>query len=242
MAVIIDDLGDRLLLDRRAVDLPVPLSCAILPHTPHARRVASDCAENGKEVMLHLPLQAKENNQLLGPGRLELDMDEATFRETFRRSLASVPGVRGVNNHMGSLLTRHPGAMAWLMEELREAGLFFIDSRTTPHSVAYDVAREHAVPAGRRDIFLDRSRDPAEIEAALDRAIRIAHQRGEVVVIGHPYPETLEVLEARLPWLETESGVELINASALLEGGDDPVLSEGASDEQASAGATGGRL
>jgi len=216
MVLIIDDLGDRLDLDFQVVELPVPLTCAILPHTPHAGRIARRCHELGQEVMLHLPMQAENNNELLGPGRLELDMEESHFRETFRESLASVPGAAGVNNHMGSLLTRHPGAMTWLMEELTEAGLFFVDSRTTAQSVAMEMAEEQSVPAVRRDVFLDAVRDPEQIEAELDRAVALAHRFGEVVVIGHPYPETIEVLNRRLPWLSTESGVTLEPVHALL--------------------------
>lgn len=216
LALIIDDLGDRPGLDFRMADLPVPLSCAILPHTPHATRLASHCRRNGHEVMLHIPLQAEQRNDLLGPGRLKLDMDESRFRETFRSSLASVPGATGVNNHMGSLLTRHPGAMTWLMQELREANLFFVDSKTTAASVALNMAREQAVPATARDVFLDASQDPEDIEAELDRAISIARRTGRVIVIGHPYPETLEVLQRRLPWLEVETGVRLTSVRELL--------------------------
>ncbi|MDQ2069862.1 divergent polysaccharide deacetylase family protein [Natronospira bacteriovora] len=248
LALIIDDLGDRIDLDIGMADLPVPLSCAILPHTPHARRLAGHCRDNGHEVMLHIPLQAVARNELLGPGRLKMDMDEPTFRATFRASLASVPGALGVNNHMGSLLTRHPGAMAWLMEELQEAGLFFVDSRTTADSVALDIAREHSVPAGARDVFLDAVRDVEMIEAELDRAIRIAHITGQAVVIGHPYPETLEVLQRRLPWLETETGVRLIPMRELLGIGEDGDvsaairLSEGEDDEQTGTRSAGGGL
>ncbi|MCP1728109.1 polysaccharide deacetylase 2 family uncharacterized protein YibQ [Natronospira proteinivora] len=216
LAVIIDDLGDRADLDFQVVNLPVPLSCAILPHTPHGALVARRCQEQDKDVMLHIPLQAESFNELLGPGRLELDMDEATFRETFRESLASVPGAVGVNNHMGSLLTRHPGAMTWLMEELNEAGLFFVDSRTTTQSVAMKMAQEQSVPATQRDIFLDSDQDIDAIEAELERAIRIAHDHGEAVVIGHPYPETVEVLSRRLPWLELETGIQLISITELI--------------------------
>lgn len=219
IAVIIDDMGDRADLDFRVAELPAGISCAILPHTVHARRLAQRCTENGKDVLLHLPLQAESFNELLGPGRLELDMDETVFRSTFRDSLASVPGVRGVNNHMGSLLTRHPGAMTWLMQELGRKDLFFVDSRTTAHSVAITMAREQSVPAAERDIFLDTEQNTEAIDAQLDRAIRIARETGEAIVIGHPYPETLAVLEQRLPELEGREGIRLARVSDLIESG-----------------------
>lgn len=217
LAVIIDDLGDRAHEDARATALPVPLTCAILPRTPFASEVARSCRETGKQVMLHLPLEAKTNNELLGPGKLTLDQDEESFRETFRENLDSVPRAAGVNNHMGSLLTRHPGAMTWLMEELDRHDLFFVDSWVTPRSVALDMAREQQVPATRRDVFLDQDRDPKAIEAALEEAVGVALRHGEAIAIGHPYPETLEVLERRLPFLEAETGIRLVTADALTE-------------------------
>ncbi len=216
LAIIIDDLGDRAHEDRRVTALPVTLTCAILPHTPLARQVARDCRESDKEVMVHIPLQAKDNNELLGPGKLTLEMDEEHFRETLRGNIASVPGAAGVNNHMGSLLTRHPGAMTWFMEELEAKDLYFVDSWVTPRSVAMDMAEEQEVPATRRDVFLDRDRDPEAIEAALNQALAIAGRAGKAVAIGHPYPETMEVLERRLPFLETETGVRLVGAGELI--------------------------
>jgi polysaccharide deacetylase 2 family uncharacterized protein YibQ len=127
-----------------------------------------------------------------------------------------VPYARGVNNHRGSLLTRHPGHMRWLMEEIgRQDEWFFVDSYTTHHSVALTVAREHNVPAARRDVFLDSSRDPASIERAFERLKAIARRDGAAIGIGHPFPETLDFLEAALPRLEAE-GIRLVSLRDLL--------------------------
>ena len=60
------------------------------------------------------------------------NMSEDELRRTLARNIESTPGIRGINNHMGSLLTRHPGHMAWLMAELNNQNInYFIDSRTT---------------------------------------------------------------------------------------------------------------
>lgn len=216
IAIIIDDLGDRLVEGQRAVALPGPLAMSFLPHTPNARVLAAAAITDGKEVMLHLPMQAMTGNDL-GPGAITLDTTETEFRRMFRENLDTVPGVVGVNGHMGSLLTRHPGHMTWLMTALLEAGgLFFVDSYTTLESVALQMADEAGVPAIKRDVFLDTDPDPEAIRYQFNRLVGLAKARGSAVGIGHPYPTTLEVLEELLQRLD-EYGVELVPVRALLE-------------------------
>lgn len=220
VAVIIDDVGDRLEAGLRTVDLPGPVACAFLPRTPYAERLAVRAHEQGKEVLLHQPMQAMAHNELLGPGAVTLDMTEAEFLRTLRRNLLALPYVTGINNHMGSLLTRHPGHMTWLMEELRrQGGLYYIDSRTTRHTVAQRMADEVGVPATRRHVFLDNQRDPAAIRAQFRQLVRMARRQGQALAIGHPYPETLQVLEAELPRL-ADAGIRLVPVRTLLHHGE----------------------
>jgi polysaccharide deacetylase 2 family uncharacterized protein YibQ len=215
IAIIIDDVGNDLRAGEEALTLPGPVTLAFLPHTPHAKGLARRAHGAGKEVMLHLPMQSHAGNRL-GPGALTLHMTEENFRQSLKESLDSVPHVAGLNNHMGSLLTRHPGAMGWLMSGMRDYGeLFFIDSRTTLETVAEQVAQEHQVPAARRDVFLDNDRNPAAIGRQFRQLVRLARRQGYAVGIGHPYKETMEVLERELPRLEAE-GVRLIRTSELV--------------------------
>jgi len=217
IAIIIDDLGDRLPEGKQAVALPGPVACAFLPHTPYAASLARRAAAAGKEVLLHLPLQAVANNNLLGPGALTLEESERQFRTTLRRDLAAIPQVQGVNNHMGSLLTRHPGAMGWLMRELAaHGGLFFVDSYTTVQSVALQLADENNIPAARRDVFLDNDPAPEAIRLQFARLLKIARRQGYAIAIGHPHPTTLAVLAEELVRLP-ETGVTLAPVHTLIQ-------------------------
>jgi polysaccharide deacetylase 2 family uncharacterized protein YibQ len=129
-------------------------------------------------------------------------------------ALDSVPDVAGVNNHMGSLLTRHPGAMQWLMEGLRERGLFFVDSRTTVHTVAESLARENSVPVRRRDVFLDSAPGIEQVRSQFRRLVRLARGKGSALGIAHPRRVTLAVLADELPRLQ-QQGIDLVSASVL---------------------------
>lgn len=214
IAVVIDDLGDQLEAGRQALALPAVVSVAILPHTPYGETLALEAHAAGREVWLHQPLQAVEPGPL-GPGAILLDMDRATLAQTLADNLTAVPHVVGVNNHMGSMLTRHPGHMAWLMEELAARELMFLDSRTTAQTVALETARAAGVAAAERDVFLDSDPDPEAIRAQLHRAEQLAAEQGYAIVIGHPYPATLAVLAEALPELR-RAGYRLVAASRVV--------------------------
>ncbi len=217
IAIIIDDLGYNMASGRRALELPGPIAFAILPDTPHGRTLAKQANVSGKEILLHLPLQAQTVDGLVDgseePGGIVLDMNRRQLSNAFSSSLETVPFAIGVNSHRGSLLTRHPGHMSWLMAEISaHPPLFFVDSYTTHESIALKFAGESGVPAVRRDVFLDPDQQPGTVAREFYRLKKLALQRGLAVAIGHPYPATLDLLERELPNLADE-GVELISIS-----------------------------
>jgi len=215
IAVIIDDIGDNLEYGARAVALPGAVTCALLPHTAHAVQLAEEAHLNGKEVMLHLPMESEDGRDP-GPGALTLGMNRDEFLRTFRDDLAAVPYAAGVNNHMGSLVTRHPGRMAWLMHELRRRGdLYFVDSRTTRATVAQQVAEANVVPNLRRNVFLDDVQDEAAIARQFRRLLALARRHGSAVAIGHPHAVTLAFLERQLPTLAVQ-GIRLLPVSKVI--------------------------
>jgi len=214
-SIIIDDVGNNLEYGQDVIELPATLTIAILPRTTYAKTLARLAVKNNKEVMLHLPMQSVEHHQH-SPGTLDLHMTRKEFNEQLRLNLNSVPYIRGVNNHMGSLLTRHPGHMTWLMDELsRHGGLYFIDSKTTNKSIADKIAVEYEVPNLSRDYFLDPDHKKDTLRRQFDRFIQKVNRRGFALAIAHPYPETIAFLKAHLDEL-TEQGITLIPVSELV--------------------------
>jgi polysaccharide deacetylase 2 family uncharacterized protein YibQ len=216
IAVIIDDLGNTTLEEgRRVAALPGPVACAILPHTTHGVLIAKLAHKAGKEVLLHLPLEPV-GELPLGPGAVTLDMTEQEIKDTVRDDLLAIPHVTGFNNHEGSLITQHPGDMAWIMQAVHAAGAYFyIDSYTTTESVAYQVAREQGVPAARRNVFLDDENTVESVRAQWARLLKIAREHGFAIAIGHPRGATLTVLEDELPQLAAQ-GVELVPVARIV--------------------------
>ena len=217
VAIIIDDMGYHLANGRRAIELPGPVSFSFLPGAPRARALAEQAHALGKDILLHLPLQAANDDAAPGPSEIHIDMSRERVGYTFNEALDSVPHVIGVNSHRGSLVTRHPGHMQWLMEEIRDRdSLFFIDSYTHHESVALQIAVENGVVAMKRDVFLDPDPSPDVVEREFERFKALARQRGHALAIGHPYPTTLELLERELPKL-AEEGFELVRVSELMQ-------------------------
>jgi len=214
VAIIIDDIGYHLGNGYRVAQLPMPVTMAVIPHTPNARELAEAGKIAGKEVILHLPMSS-DSNQPLDKGALTESMPEEDFKEALRLSLAAVPHIQGVNNHMGSRLTQHSEAMQWLMDEIKEMPLYFIDSRTSPKSQAYNIAQQNQIPSLSRDIFLDNSREYKDILIQLEKAVLQSQRTGQAIIIGHPYPQTIDVLERLGPQL-ARAGIEFVSASELL--------------------------
>lgn len=218
IALIIDDLGNKRELGKHVVDLPGPVACAFLPYGQHTDFLARQAYAHHKEVLLHLPMQAVEDAPaMLGEGVLTLDMTEQQFMATLAHDMAAVPYISGLNNHMGSLLTRHPGSMAWLMDAITRRGdLFFVDSRTTSATVAEQLALEYGIPNTARNVFLDNVPTPEAVRAQFQKLIAMAKLNGSALGIGHPYPETVAVLADELRRLQ-QYGVRLLPVSRLIE-------------------------
>lgn len=200
MLLIMDDLGNSKLLGERALRLSAPINFAFLPYTPYASKLAVEAHRLGHGVLLHAPM-ANQKSMSLGPGGLYTDMSKEELQQQLRYDLANIPQVQGMNNHMGSLLTEQAEPMQWVMEVVQKQGLYFIDSLTSSNSIAFKKAKAVGVPTLKRNVFLDNNVEESALQSQFSKALKIAKQRGHVVLIAHPYPETIDFLEKQLPLL-----------------------------------------
>ena len=214
LAIIIDDLGHNLSNGQRAVRLSSPITYAVLPDSIHAETISHLAHASNKEVMVHLPM-TNHSNFPDSPNTLNEQQAEHEFLDTVARAIQQVPYAIGINNHMGSRLTEQRTQMTWLMQDLKKRDMFFIDSRTTPATVAEQIAIETNLKAAHRDVFLDNTRSYEAISAAFAAAVHIAKTQGSALVIAHPYPITLQFLEETLPLMK-DMGIEIIRTSELV--------------------------
>lgn len=214
IVLIMDDMGNNLELGRRAIALPGAINYAFLPHSNYGFKLANEAYRQDKEILLHAPM-SNVTAQATGPGTLTPAMNQQQFLHTLKQDLQSIPHVSGVNNHMGSLLTQLQQPMEWLMASLKQQNLYFIDSRTSPLTVAEKQAHKQQLPVLRRDIFLDNQLQTQALALQFSRLIKRAKRNGNAVAIAHPHPETIEFLEQALPTLEGQ-GIQMILASERL--------------------------
>lgn len=213
LAIVIDDMGYQQQLDEELLHLNLNLTFAFLPESPHTPEQAELAGRLGREVLLHLPMEPRDQRWDPGPGALTLAMTPTERAAVFVRDLARVPQAVGVNNHMGSRFTEDQAAMQDFLGLVRDRRLFFLDSLTSPDSLGYTLAREMGVRTCRREVFLDNVREPDRIRAQIRELLAVAERQGWAVGIGHPYPQTLAALrEART---EILSRAKLVGVSHL---------------------------
>lgn len=193
LAIVLDDLGNSK-HDLQALKLPAEITFALLPYTPFAKKLAKLAHSQNRELILHMPMQAKIHNEKLGKGALMLNMQEFAFKEQLSKALHFFPGATAMNNHMGSTLTEHVEPMQWTMDVLDKQGLYFLDSRTSAKTIAQSTAQISGVPALRRHIFLDNIKTEQAMSEQLQQALEIGKNNLPVVIIAHPYPETIKFL------------------------------------------------
>lgn len=210
LSLVIDDLGQNLPRDRRVLALPGPVTTAIMPDTPHAAEFAREAHRAGKIVILHMPM-----DPATGPFAWHPELPVEELEKRLNAALKAVPYTAGINNHMGSRMTAQRPAMTWLMAELQQRHKFFVDSRTSAQTVAAAEAQKIGLASVSRDVFLDDERTEAAIYAQLQTAISLARKQGSAVMIGHPYPQTLAVLERELPRLKAQ-GIDWIDIRQMI--------------------------
>lgn len=216
VAIVIDDIGRSPHDLDPFLALPIPITFSVFPNLPFSRQAIAKATRAGHEVLGHIPMEPIMSSVMEPDLRFLLVNDPADrIRSKLKKMLDSLIGIKGINNHMGSLFTQKTKLMAVVIRRLKQRGLFFLDSRTTSLTMAEATARQMHLPCLRRDVFLDDVRDSAAVEAMLDKLAQKAVQKGCALAIGHPFPETIEGIRG---WLRSSNhaSVRFVYASALL--------------------------
>jgi polysaccharide deacetylase 2 family uncharacterized protein YibQ len=215
VALIVDDMGYSLEAINELCSMGLPLTIAIIPYSPLASEIATISRQHDLEVILHLPLEAINNEGNHLKGMITAEMSEEEVIAIVEKNLDQVPYIRGVNNHMGSKITADSQFMNIILKRLKDRDLFFIDSRTTSNSVAYTIAQSLNIPSAYRHIFLDGELNESYIKGQLIELFRRAQKNGFALGICHPTKETLKVLKESFHLVD-EYGLQPVLASQIV--------------------------
>ncbi|MDE0811664.1 MAG: divergent polysaccharide deacetylase family protein, partial [Alphaproteobacteria bacterium] len=194
IAIVLDDMGLNRRRSDRAVRLPGPLTLSYLSYANNLAAQTGAARARGHELMLHLPMEPTGEADP-GPGALLVHLGNAELQARIDFGLGRFTGFVGINNHMGSRFTADRGRMSLVFQAMYQSGHLFLDSVTTPGSVALSLGAETGVPTIARDVFLDDVDSQDEVWFRLLKAERIAETQGTAIAIGHPRDATLAVLE-----------------------------------------------
>lgn len=198
ISLVIDDFGFSNAMAEEYGALDLPLTWAIIPFQPQSKNTAEMAASAGIPFIIHMPMGAQGDILWTEKsGVIDKGMSPDTVTLLLREAVASLPGALGMNNHRGSRATGDEATMEMVMNELAATPLFFLDSRTSSSSVAYETARKKGIAAGYASIFLDNETSGESMEEQFRRGLAMAGKRGWVVMIGHTRPDTLNFLRKK---------------------------------------------
>lgn len=201
LALVVDDLGYSFEIARQVLNLPGKHTFAIIPGTIYDKKIAEFAHQNGHEIILHMPMQSLASGTHNELSALDENMSEDEITSNVLNMLKEVPYIQGINNHMGSKLTEMGYIMRPIMESIKKfkTSLYFLDSRTTSLSQAYQQALRAGVPSLKRDVFLDYDHtNPESIQFQYNRWLYKADENGYAIAIAHPYSSTIDVLKNKL--------------------------------------------
>ncbi|MFZ5517849.1 MAG: divergent polysaccharide deacetylase family protein [Candidatus Zhuqueibacterota bacterium] len=210
LAFIIDDFG---YYDNRTSDnylsLDYPITLSVIPGQKHSAKIAEKAKQHHKEIMVHIPMEAVEEKVEDSPYTIFADLPKKEIAQRVQKAFASLPDAIGANNHMGSKITGDNALMDVVLTQVQKLDKFFVDSRTTTQTVVPALAKKHHMKYLSNGAFLERHKNEDEdyIRGKIRAAAKIAQKKGTVIVIGHPYKETLDVLKEELPRLEKQGFV-----------------------------------
>ncbi len=211
ICLVIDDVGYRLDLAQAASEkLPKETTFAVIPFLPYSEDSARLLHESGHHVILHCPMEPERSGQWRAtPGTLLVGMPPTEVSAILEQDLKAVPFAEGINNHMGSLATTDRPLMAAVCGDLKGRGLYFLDSRTSARTIAYEEARKLGLKAAFRSVFLDDVDEDGAIIRQIDLWAARSEKEGAPVAIGHLRPRTIEALAFRLPYWRA-NGVRVV--------------------------------
>lgn len=221
VVIIIDDFGYNGDGTQEMLNLKIPITAAVMPFKSHSRKEAELAMKKNKEVILHMPMETNSTHkEWVGKKSIECRLGNQDIKDLLYLAFEDVQYAVGMNNHMGSRATQDIRVMTRIMEVIKDKQLFFVDSKTTPTSVAKTAAKEVGVPFFTRNVFLDGTQNISFIKKQMHKLTDIALRNEYAIAIGHVGPEggkvTAMAIRDLYPSMQ-KKGIKFVTISELME-------------------------
>lgn len=221
VVLIIDDFGNGMKGTDQILELPIPITGAVIPGMPYAKEEAKKLHEAGKEVILHVPLEPIHGKpSWLGPMGITVGMSKEKVADILKKAYEDIPCAVGMNNHMGSKAMTNRTIVSTLMEFAKNNQLYFVDSATTDTKLSKALSEEYGVPFYKRQVFLDNEPSKEHVKQQLRELMNLAKEQGYAIGIGHvgtyKGEPTAKAIKEMIPYMQ-EEGIIFTTVSGLRE-------------------------
>ena len=214
IAIVLDDFGYNLNNIDAIFELNTPVTFSILPNLYYSTKISEAAHGKDYEFILHLPLEPHEENKPLEKDTIFTAMEETDVIKLLEKAMASIPGLKGASNHMGSRATADERLMSIIFKRMKKDRLFFMDNIVTIDTVCKKVARKQGIKFIHRSVFLDNEADIDYIKGQINELKIQAAKTGWGVGVGHDRPKTVEALKEMIPEMKKE-GINFVFLSEL---------------------------
>lgn len=186
LVFLFDDGGQSLSQLEKFLNLPFPITVAVLPKLQYSKEAAEKIRKSGNELMLHQPMQALNLSVNPGPGAITPEMTSEEITKILTENINEIGPIAGINNHEGSAITADANKMESIMKITNKYGIFFLDSRTNKDTTVPFVCKELGYTYFERNgNFLDNTKTRENALSMLRKNLDIANKNGVVIMIGH---------------------------------------------------------
>jgi polysaccharide deacetylase 2 family uncharacterized protein YibQ len=217
IAFIIDDVGYHETDADNLKALNIPITGSVIPSTPYAEEEGRKLNKFGLQVMIHLPMQAKDPKLKYPKDQfVVLSSSMNDIINLIDRARKIIPFAHGLNNHMGSLITSNREMISKVLTIVKKRGLFFVDSRTALTTVAGKISRRMGIKTAEKDLFIDHVQTYKHSMQQIEKLIRVALYKGKGIAIGHPHLTTFKAIKDSIAKIRAK-GIKIVFVSSLLE-------------------------
>lgn len=219
ICLIMDDAGMSVENTKKYVELPFPLTVAVLPKLKKSKECAEAVRRGNKELILHQPMQSLNHSLDPGPGKITVDMSFSEIYRIVSENLMEIgPDVKGINNHEGSEVTEDVLRIGAVLDVCIDKGIYFLDSRTSAYSKAPQAALERDFKIFEKaGPYIDNDVSREAMLAQLYKTLDFANSHGKAIIIAH-VDKSVKILPALLlemyPYLQ-EAGYRFSTLSSL---------------------------